>query len=149
MFSFFEPDTSLDLPTDTPQMEIRIDTWMNHDCTIGRLTMGDFKCFTLELPWLENNRRISCIPSGSYLATHYRSPSKGNVLLLHDVPNRTYIEVHAGNFTYQTNGCILVGDSIRHLNNDDIPDVANSKKTLEMLLARVPEQGAVISISRI
>ena len=66
--------------------------------------------------------------------TKYNSPSKGLVLLLHDVPNRTYIEIHAGNFTRQILGCILVGDGIKYLDNDTIPDVTNSKNTLNKLI---------------
>ena len=81
--------------------KILIDSWNQPECTLGRLQYGDFRCFTLELPWLGNSRNISCIPAGTYKATKYGSPKHGAVLLLHNVHNRTYIEVHAGNYTLQ------------------------------------------------
>ena len=113
---------------------INIKRWYNDDCTIGRLTIGDFQCFTLELPWKENKRSISCIPEGLYEYTFYDSPKNGYVLQLENVRNRDYIQVHSGNFTYQVEGCILVGDSVKWLNTDKIPDVTNSRDTLNQLL---------------
>ena len=113
---------------------INIKRWYNDDCTIGRLTIGDFQCFTLELPWKENKRSISCIPEGLYEYTFYDSPKNGYVIQLENVRNRDYIQVHSGNFTYQVEGCILVGDSVKWLNTDKIPDVTNSRDTLNQLL---------------
>ncbi len=121
-------------------MNIKLNTWTQDDCTLGRLSFGELNCFTLELPWQENKPNISCIPAGIYPVSKYESPSKGSVLLLHDVPNRTYIEIHAGNYTSQILGCILVGDGIKYLNNDTIPDVTNSKKTLNKLLNLAPDE---------
>ncbi|GAB5451818.1 MAG: hypothetical protein Hals2KO_21460 [Halioglobus sp.] len=60
-------------------------------------------------------------------------------MLLEGVPSRSMIEIHAGNYTRDIEGCILVGDSIRFLDADLIPDVANSKTTLSKLLAELPE----------
>ena len=115
-------------------MNINLTTWVQDDCTLGRMSYGDFHCFTLELPWKNNQPSISCIPSGKYRVTKYQSPSKGLVLLLHNVLDRTYIEIHAGNYTRQIEGCILVGDGIKYMDNDTIPDVTNSKNTLNKLL---------------
>tara|TARA_R110000850_G_C9996087_1_gene467986 strand:+ start:35828 stop:36214 length:387 start_codon:yes stop_codon:yes gene_type:complete len=119
---------------------LEINTWLNEDCTLGRLTYGDFKCFTLELPWKFNSSNISCIPEGIYSASKYNSPSKGEVILLDDVHRRTFIEIHAGNYTRQILGCILVGDGIKYLDNDNVPDVTNSKATLIDLLESVPDE---------
>jgi len=123
-------------------------TWSQKDCTLGRLDYGAFHCFTLELPWLNNQNNVSCIPPGLYRATKYLSPTKGLVLLLHDVPGREYIEIHAGNYTRQILGCVLVGDGIKYLDKDDIPDVTNSRMTLERLLAVAPEE-ITIEIKRV
>ena len=119
---------------------IKLNTWVQNDCTLGRLGFGDFQCFTLELPWIDNLTNVSCIPSGQYRVTKYRSTSKGLVLLLHNVPGRTYIEIHSGNYTSQIQGCILVGDGIKYLNADTIPDVANSQRTLAKLIHLVPAE---------
>ena len=109
------------------------------DCTIGVLSCADFKCFTLELPNRGNQKNISCIPAGTYQASKYQSPTKGLVILLHGVQGRTYIEIHAGNYTNQILGCILVGDSIKFIDGDKIPDVSNSKDTLKKLLELLPD----------
>ena len=128
-------------------MTIKLSTWLNNDCTLGRLSFGELHCFTLELPWIDNLTNISCIPAGTYRVTKYESPSKGSVLLLHDVPNRTYVEIHSGNYTSQIDGCILVGSGITYLDNDTIPDVINSRKILKKLLELVPNE-TTIKITR-
>tara|TARA_R110000851_G_scaffold9579_3_gene35577 strand:- start:26801 stop:27187 length:387 start_codon:yes stop_codon:yes gene_type:complete len=122
---------------------IKIDTWVNDDCTVGRLRCGNFSCLTLELPWLDNNQNVSCIPAGVYEAEKYQSPAHGPVILLKGVPNRTWIEMHAGNYTRQILGCILVGDSLKYLDDDGILDVTNSKNTLATLLAKLPDKFTV------
>jgi len=50
------------------------------------------------------------------------------------------IEIHAGNYTRQIEGCILVGDSLKYLDGDDVLDVTNSKVTLRKLLNAVPNE---------
>ena len=123
---------------------ITIETTSYKDATIGRLFTNSMQCFTLELPWRQNMRSISCIPAGLYEYKTRLSPSKGTMVLeLIDVPNRTFIQIHAGNYTSQIEGCILLGDSIRYLNDDKIPDVTNSRAQVEKLLDSVPENGTV------
>jgi len=117
-----------------------IDSWTCDDCTIGRLSYGEFRCLTLELPWVSNEKNISCIPAGNYTATEYDSPKHGQVLLLENVAGRSMIEIHAGNYTRQIEGCILVGDSLKYLDGDDVLDVTNSKVTLRKLLNAVPNE---------
>lgn len=130
---------------------IEVDTVKYGDCTLGRMTVrgqrGVHHCFTLELPWLNNRTNISCIPEGEYKYFARKSPSNGNVLQLEDVPDRTYIQVHSGNYTSQIAGCILVGDSIRFLDGDTIPDVANSRHALGDVLMCAGKEG-IIEIRR-
>jgi len=119
---------------------IKIERWYRKDCTLGILTCGDFKCFTLELPWKDNQRNISCIPAASaYRGMKHTSPKNGDVIAIPNVLNRDYIQIHAGNYTSQIEGCILVGESIKFLNSDNTPDVTNSRKTLEKLLSVLPD----------
>jgi len=127
---------------------ITISTWCNDDCTIGRLFYKDFKCLTLELPWRQNQRSISCIPEGVYECGLYHSPKRGPVILLEDVPCRTFIEIHPGNFVRQIEGCICVGDSIKYLDNDTVLDVANSVRTFDKLMSIIELDKLHIAISR-
>lgn len=122
---------------------MKISTWINPDCTVGRLEFGGFHCLTLELPWKENANDISCIPAGTYEYVKYDSPRHGAVLLLLDVPGRSMVELHAGNYTRQIEGCILVGDSLKYLDGDSILDVTNSKRTLKKLLSLLPHSGTI------
>lgn len=110
------------------------------DCTLGFAQYKDFKFFTLELPWLDNQPNVSCVHPSIYKAKKYNSPTHGLVVLLEDKFGRTWIEIHAGNFTHQILGCILPGDSIKYVNDDGTPDVTNSKATLNKLMSMLPDE---------
>jgi len=82
--------------------------------TLGELFLnGERMCDTLENPWIDNQRNISCIPEGEY-PVRLRYPRESGTrdylhLLVQEVPNRDCILVHRGNFPSQTQGCLLVG----------------------------------------
>lgn len=76
--------------------------------THGRLTYkGLFVCYTLELPWVGNQKQLSCIPEGQYvLKRRYSERFKEHLEVL-DVPNRTLILFHpANNAQRELQGCI-------------------------------------------
>jgi len=82
--------------------------------TIGELFLnGERMCDTLELPWKDNQRSISCIPEGVYkvrLRLARESATRDYLhLLVEDVPNRKWVLVHRGNSAKDSRGCILVG----------------------------------------
>ncbi len=65
-----------------------------------------FVSFTVELRWLNNMPRMSCIPEGEYqmrIVVHKRF---GPVYRLQDVPGRQGILIHAANAPSQLLGCI-------------------------------------------
>lgn len=67
-------------------------------------------CRTLELPWRNNAPRVSCVPAGTYPAHRRYSPKhKYELFELDGVPNRSNIELHVGNLTADSLGCILLG----------------------------------------
>lgn len=107
-----------------------------------------FECKTLELPWKNNERRVSCIlpdpddPSTKIyvLKRTNQSPSfKYPHLDILDTPDRTAVKIHAGNYHTQILGCVLVGESLVDMNNDGELDVTSSRKTLDKIMALVPE----------
>lgn len=93
--------------------------------TLGELFIdGEAVCRTLENPWKDNRRRVSCIPEGTYeikfrtvggwqKKARKKFPDMHNairgMLELQDVPGRDYILIHWGNHPHDTLGCILVG----------------------------------------
>lgn len=52
----------------------------------------------LELPWRDNLTNVSCIPEGTYDCEKVVSPTHGLCILVKDVPSRSSILIHAGNF---------------------------------------------------
>lgn len=127
------------------KMDLIIKRFYMDDCTLGRLTYGDFQCFTLELPMLDNAQNISCIyPNGGFIGRKHVSPHNGDCIAIDNVQGRTNIQIHSANYTRQILGCIAVGDGIKFLDNDSIPDVTNSVNTLKRLLFVLPETFKIV-----
>ena len=98
----------------------------------------------LELPFLENEKKISCIPPGEYQCrknNHYRFGLSAHVL---SVPGRTGIMIHKGNFHFNTTGCILLGYDFRDLNQDNLLDVTMSGTTMVEFYKRISENFTLI-----
>ena len=91
--------------------------------TEGMLVSEDFKCRTLELPWRENQRQVSCIPPAIYDVEMRLSNKYGRIYWVRKVPDRTYILIHSGNYAgdkkkgYKSHvmGCILLGKKSGYL----------------------------------
>ena len=98
-----------------------------------------FSCLTLELPWRNNERMVSCIPLGTYDVIPRTSAKFKNHLYVTDVPNRSFILIHQGNYHSDILGCILVGSSFMDLNGDGLLDVTHSTTTMQALLASAPK----------
>lgn len=88
----------------------------------------------LELPDKGNTVRQSCIPLGQYIVERYLSPRYGRCFRVLDVPNRTGILFHMGNYHYQSLGCILVGENVNYINSDNELDVAGSMRALHTMV---------------
>lgn len=64
-------------------------------------------CNTIELPWKENQARISCIPEGKYFIRKRYSQKYRWHLEVCGVPNRKYILFHPANDALrELQGCI-------------------------------------------
>jgi len=108
--------------------------------TIGELFLnGERICDTLENPWQDNQRNISCIPEGIY-PVRLRLPRESGTrdyihLLVKDVKDRDYILIHIGNTAKDTSGCILVGLG----SQQDI--VSNSTLAMDLLIKEILHLG--------
>ena len=97
----------------------------NHDSTVGHLYInGEPYCMTLEDTYRhEKIDRKTRIPAGRYeiklrkgspLAKRYeKKHGTEGMIWLQDVPNYQYVYMHIGNTERDTEGCILVAESIR------------------------------------
>jgi hypothetical protein len=76
--------------------------------TNGKLECeGKLICNTIELPWKNNETKVSCIPEGKYfIQKRYSSKFKWHLEVV-NVPNRSLILFHpANNASKELNGCI-------------------------------------------
>ena len=112
----------------------------SENSVIGELFLdGERMCDTLENPWLDNQRNISCIPEGEY-KVRLRLPRESATrdylhLLVEDVENRSYILFHRGNTAKDTRGCILVGLG----SQQDF--VSNSVLAMDLLIKEIVNLG--------
>ena len=108
------------------------------DGTLGEFTdeAGTHICYTCELPWLDNQPQISCIPIGEYQVIPHNSPKHPNVWEISNVPSRSAILIHEGNTEDDVEGCVCVGDEIGEI--DGLPAVLHSVSTLNMLRQKLP-----------
>ena len=107
---------------------------------IGELFLnGERFCDTLELPFRDNERSESCLPTGEYkvrLRLPRESATRDYIhLLVQDVPNRDYILFHRGNSAKDTRGCILVGQG----SQQDV--VHNSTLAMDLLIKEIINLG--------
>ena len=76
--------------------------------TNGKLECeGKLICLTIELPWKNNETKVSCIPEGKYfIKKRYSKKFQWHLEFL-DVKNRRFILFHSANNALQElNGCI-------------------------------------------
>ena len=92
-----------------PKADATIKRQYFDDCTIGEFVYKDLKLATLERAWHNNERRVSCIPEGKYVCKRIISPKFGETYEICDVENRSHILFHAGNYTKDSLGCVLLG----------------------------------------
>jgi len=108
--------------------------------TLGELFLnGERMCDTLENPWVNNKKNVSCIPRGEY-KVRLRLPRESATrdylhLLVEDVENRSYILFHIGNTPKDTKGCVLVGLG----SQQDV--VSNSRLAMDLLIKEIVNLG--------
>ena len=129
-------------------------TQFGTDATNGILLVdGQFECYTLEDQYQAVKvMHETCIPEGTYNikfrtvggfhekykerygAAHY------GMLHLQDVPNFTYILIHAGNTDEHTSGCLIVGESQQDLDISDDGFIGHSGVAYLKLYKKVAKE---------
>lgn len=105
-------------------------------CTLGVITdeQNEIICYTLENPWEDNARNVSCIPDGDYEVVPYSSAKYPHSFEIIDVPGRDAILIHHGNTIKDTLGCILVGESLGKLGMENA--VLKSRDKLDSMVLK-------------
>jgi len=96
---------------------------------------GSLLCYTIELPWRDNQPQVSCIPEGRYELIKRYSPRLGHHLQVEHVAGRDLILIHPANDALkELKGCIAPVSAL----TGEGKGVA-SKAALEKLIAVVYE----------
>lgn len=108
------------------------------DGTLGELldNEGQHICYTIELPWKDNEPQVSCIPTGTYQVILHDTPAHPHTWEITNVPDRQAILIHNGNTENDVKGCVAVGSEIGEI--DGLPAVLNSNATLKKLREILP-----------
>lgn len=120
------------------------------DRTLGSLYREDeVIAKTLELPWLDNKRAISCIPEGIFIVTKEQPIPPNDPwgrkerpywhFRIHNVPGRSGILIHRGVNPLHSKGCILVGSRFADVNTDK-PILDSSAVKLQWLVDNLPSK---------
>lgn len=128
------------------------------DRTLGSIIspQGGLICKTLELPWKDNQRSISCIPEGKYQVLKMppipgdnpstpedesggRHPRPYWHFRLPKVPGRSGILIHRGTDPNHSQGCILVGGRFKDYSSD-APGLAESGAKLQWMVDNMPDE---------
>ena len=96
------------------------------DRTLGRLHYETHTFWTIERPWLNNERNVSCIPKGHYQMVRVDSPKFGPDMWEIIVPDRSHILFHIANTASDILGCVGLGMGLY----GNLAGVANSRKAI-------------------
>lgn len=124
---------------------------LTHGFEDSRVTLGMLQIegvhhdpiYTLENP-LRETSLDSRIPIGTYLCKPFSGNKYKDVYEVCDVPGRSYILFHQGNFERNTLGCILVGRGSGMLNDE--PAVTSSRPALQDLRDLIGQQEFTLEI---
>ena len=128
--------------------------------TLGKLIVRQnnaviFDCDTIELPWMNNQPQISCIPIGTYNVVYRESAKYPRHYHIQNVPARSWILIHQANYVGSKNpntrkadllGCIGVGRGYADLNGDGIVELTRSNATLKQMLAVIGTNSFTLTI---
>lgn len=113
----------------------------------GRCYIEGQELFTVERPWLNNERSISCIPEGRYTCSP-RFYNKGGyeAIEITQVPGRTNVLLHKGNTMHDLAGCIAITAKLGCV--EGIWGGINSREAFQILMDHYGTQDFVLDIVR-
>jgi len=108
---------------------------------------GQRVCFSIELPWLNNARKISCIPEGRYALHHRFTEKRKHHLEVVGVPGRSCILIHPANSALKDLlGCIAPVMELTGAGTGLLSRIANEKLKARILPALDRHEEVFINI---
>lgn len=111
--------------------------WQDNNQTLGVCYVKDdngkivFKSEAIERGWMNNQKRVSCIPAGEYpVKLEHSNRFRKKLYEIYEVPNRSECKFHSANYARQLNGCIALGANRKDIDNDGYYDVTSSRLTM-------------------
>ena len=97
------------------RLKLKLIRYYTPNATLG-IILHDFQMWaTIERPWRDNKKNVSCIPEGVYVCQRVDSPRHGDTFEVKHVVNRTHILFHVANTSDDVKGCIGVA---KHINGE-------------------------------
>lgn len=129
---------------------VRLERVYLHDRTLGSFYWKDqVIAKTLELPWRDNKRAISCILEGIFRVTKEQPIPPNDPwgrkerpywhFRVHNVPNRSGILIHKGVKPEHSKGCILPGTRFADANTS-APVLESSGIKLQWMVDNLPQE---------
>lgn len=111
----------------------------DYDCgTFGVLLIQKrILCWTLEPRDEENAPSVSSIPAQQYVCKRTHSPKYGDTFEILDVPSRTDVLFHWGNWAKNTLGCIILGGAIGILPHCKHRGLINSRSAFDDFMIKL------------
>jgi len=117
--------------------------------TLGILGGLSRTLYTLEEAWRENKREISCVPTGAYHCVAHgweeeMEFKKLQTWQLLAVPGRSDILIHTGNYTKNTEGCILAGMGLQV--SQVLSMVTDTRMAMDLLRKEIGQNSFTLTI---
>ncbi len=113
----------------------------------GRMFVEGQQLFTVERPWLRNERSVSCIPEGQYRCIpRFYNRGGYDAIEITDVPDRTHILFHRGNRMHDVAGCIAVTSNLGCI--DGVWAGLRSRRAFQILMDAFGAERFVLEIRR-
>ena len=94
-----------------------------------------FECKCLELPYKNNQNKISAVKPGTYpIVLEYSPAFNMDLWELKNVPSRSEAKIHIANYVTQLEGCIAPGLAQKDINGDGLVDNVNSGPALKKIM---------------
>jgi hypothetical protein len=128
---------------------VKIAVWRkpNATCTPGLMTVdGEPFGVTLERPWMDNKRQVSCIPAATYPIAIRHSPKFNRPMIIIDkVPGRSGILIHGANHWSELKGCVAVAET----RVDDERIQGDLSKELKLRVQAAFNRGETVTIQMV